>query len=171
MLALLQYYARLLLLARQHMKRCIRRAGCEPHITLYYHVLYTRVCVSVYIMYLFYICTCTYIYVYIGRRRQSSKKERRSRSESDRAACFAWHTIVRDQWVRERSVHCARVAAFGPPALCPLITLRRRHHRQDTYIFIRQEAVFFSAISVTVFFLFLLLFFFFFSLKKEVMYV
>lgn len=32
----------------------------------------------------------------------------KERSESDRAACFAWHTIVRDQWAGERAY------TFGP---------------------------------------------------------
>lgn len=116
---------------------------CERNAAYIYIYIYVsacgrvqRVCLCIYIImykriFVVHVCVCV---ISVGK----SHAEKERRSESDRAACFAWHTIVRDQWVGERSVHCAllvcRRNSRGPPALCPLITQLRRR-RRDTRIY------------------------------------
>lgn len=111
-----------------------------------------------YYCYYYYTCGGTFcvqytLYYYILYRRSANRirrrrrRKREKRSESDRAACFAWQTIVRGQWVGELaylsicSVHCARMvlSALGPPAHCPLITLRSRRRNTRTYNIIFYE--------------------------------
>lgn len=89
--------------------------------TLYRHnniMLCARVGTCVY--YIIYV-VCVYKYTWcsdvISVGKSAAEKER---SESDRAACFAWHTIVRDQWVGERSVHCARVRTARATRTLPI---------------------------------------------------
>lgn len=66
-------------------------------------------------------------------RRRRRRRLGPSSAASDIAGRRVLHgtAIVRGQWVGERSVHCERI---GPPALCPLITLRRRRDTLRIYI-------------------------------------